>query len=65
MYLDCADSATIVRYQPLGILKGITTNPTLLKRQGGRRGVTDIGECTIPEDFRNKRIHRCWQIDKT
>ena len=37
MYLDCADSATIVRYQPLGILKGITTNPTLLKRQGGAR----------------------------
>ena len=27
--------------------------------------VTDIGERTIPEDFRNKRIHRCWQIDKT
>ena len=27
--------------------------------------VTAIGERTIPEDFRNKRIHRCWQIDKT
>lgn len=26
--------------------------------------VTDIGDRTIPDDFRNKRIHRCWQIDK-
>ncbi|NLK46169.1 MAG: rRNA (guanine-N2)-methyltransferase [Treponema sp.] len=25
--------------------------------------VTDITEKTIPEDFRNKRIHRCWKIE--
>ena len=24
--------------------------------------VTDITDSTIPEDFRNKHIHRCWQI---
>ena len=23
---------------------------------------TDISEETIPEDFRNHRIHRCWRI---
>ena len=37
MYLDSADPAAIARYQPLGILKGITTNPTILKKQGGVR----------------------------
>ena len=37
MYLDSADPAAIARYLPLGILKGITTNPTLLKKQGGAR----------------------------
>jgi len=26
--------------------------------------ITDISEITIPEDFRNKKIHRCWKIDK-
>lgn len=37
MYLDSADPAAIARYLPLGILKGITTNPTLLKKQGSAR----------------------------
>ena len=37
MYLDSADPAAIARYLPLGILKGITTNPTLLKKQGDAR----------------------------
>ena len=37
MYLDSADPAAIARYLPLGILKGITTNPTLLKKQGNAR----------------------------
>ncbi len=27
--------------------------------------ITDITEKTIPEDFRNKKIHRCWKIEKT
>ena len=26
-------------------------------------GVSDISAHTIPEDFRNKRIHRCWLIE--
>lgn len=26
--------------------------------------VSDISEKTIPEDFRNKRIHRCWKIHR-
>ncbi len=26
--------------------------------------ITDITDMTIPEDFRNKKIHRCWKIDK-
>ena len=26
-------------------------------------GVSDISAQTIPEDFRNKRIHRCWLIE--
>lgn len=26
--------------------------------------VTDITEKSIPEDFRNKKIHRCWKIEK-
>jgi 23S rRNA (cytosine1962-C5)-methyltransferase len=25
----------------------------------------EITRQTIPEDFRNKRIHRCWRIVKT
>ena len=37
MYLDSAAPAAIARYQPLGILKGITTNPTILKKQGSAR----------------------------
>ena len=37
MYLDSADPAAIAHYLPLGILKGITTNPTLLKKQGSAR----------------------------
>ena len=37
MYLDSADPAAIARYLPLGILKGITTNQTLLKKQGSAR----------------------------
>ena len=24
----------------------------------------DITEVTIPEDFKNKKIHKCWQIKK-
>ncbi len=26
--------------------------------------ITDITDQTIPEDFRNKKIHRCWMIEK-
>ena len=37
MYLDSADPAAIAQNGKLGILKGVTTNPTLLKRQGGAR----------------------------
>ena len=31
------------------------------------RGVTirEISKQTVPEDFRNKRIHRCWRMQKT
>jgi 23S rRNA (cytosine1962-C5)-methyltransferase len=27
--------------------------------------VTDISAKTIPEDFRNQKIHRCWQMEKS
>ena len=37
MYLDTANLADIQHYRDLGILKGITTNPTILKKQGGAR----------------------------
>lgn len=26
--------------------------------------ITDITASTIPEDFRNKKIHRCWKLEK-
>ena len=26
--------------------------------------VRDISKQTVPEDFRNKRIHRCWRLHK-
>jgi 23S rRNA (guanine2445-N2)-methyltransferase / 23S rRNA (guanine2069-N7)-methyltransferase len=26
--------------------------------------VREISKQTVPEDFRNKRIHRCWRIVK-
>ena len=25
-------------------------------------GITEISEQTVPPDFRNRRIHRCWRI---
>ena len=25
--------------------------------------IREIGKQTVPDDFRNKRIHRCWRID--
>ena len=28
----------------------------------GEMIVKDITESTIPEDFKNKKIHKCWQI---
>ena len=27
--------------------------------------IIEISKQTVPEDFRNKRIHRCWRIEKT
>ena len=37
MYLDSADPAASRRYGKLGIFKGITTNPTLIKKSGNTR----------------------------
>lgn len=43
-----------------------STNSTKLKMNESLVSgvITDITESTIPEDFRNKRIHRCWKIQK-
>jgi len=41
--------------------KKLFFEPALLNNAGT---ITDITELTIPEDFRNKKIHRCWKINK-
>jgi 23S rRNA (cytosine1962-C5)-methyltransferase len=40
--------------------KKLFFEPALLNNAGT---ITDITELTIPEDFRNKKIHRCWKIN--
>ena len=30
----------------------------------GFESIREISKQTVPEDFRNKRIHRCWRMEK-
>jgi 23S rRNA (cytosine1962-C5)-methyltransferase len=51
--------------RPGGVLY-FSTNFRDFELTGGTDGFTaeDITEASIPEDFRNRRIHRCWRMAK-
>ena len=56
-------NASLKALNPGGVLYFSTNSAKLKMNVSLVSGVvTDITESTIPEDFRNKRIHRCWQI---
>ncbi len=56
-------NAALKALNPGGVLYFSTNSAKLKMNESLISGVvTDITESTIPEDFRNKHIHRCWQI---
>jgi 23S rRNA G2069 N7-methylase RlmK/C1962 C5-methylase RlmI len=52
--------------RPGGVLYFSTNDRrfSLPEAAAARFSVQDISERTIPEDFRNRRIHACWQLTK-
>lgn len=58
--------AALKALTPDGVLY-FSTNSAKLKFDASlvSGNVLDITEKTIPEDFRNKRIHRCWKIQQS
>jgi 23S rRNA (guanine2445-N2)-methyltransferase / 23S rRNA (guanine2069-N7)-methyltransferase len=58
---------TLLRLTPGGVIY-FSTNFRRFKFDGERlpdAAFIEISKHTIPEDFRNKRIHRCWRIVKS
>ena len=56
-------NAALKALNPSGVLYFSTNSAKLKMNEALVSGVvTDITDLTIPEDFRNKRIHRCWKI---
>jgi 23S rRNA (cytosine1962-C5)-methyltransferase len=60
--IDCC----LDRLRPGGRLY-FSTNSRKLRWEPGlvHAAVEDITEATIPPDFRNAKIHRCWRLNKT
>jgi 23S rRNA (cytosine1962-C5)-methyltransferase len=59
-------AATLEVLRPAGVLFFSTNSRRFKFDEGALAGATarEITKHTIPEDFRNKRIHRCWKISK-
>ena len=56
-------NAALKTLNPGGVIYFSTNSAKLKMNEALVSGiVTDITDSTIPEDFRNKRIHRCWKI---
>ncbi|GAG67149.1 unnamed protein product, partial [marine sediment metagenome] len=55
IFLDTADVKAILKYNNLGVLTGVTTNPTLLKHAGFSSDIEMIKE--IREVFQKGEIH--------
>jgi 23S rRNA (cytosine1962-C5)-methyltransferase len=65
---DYADviAATLERITPGGVVYFSTNSRRFKFDEAAVQGAAwhEISRQTVPEDFRNKRIHRCWRIVK-
>jgi 23S rRNA G2069 N7-methylase RlmK/C1962 C5-methylase RlmI len=59
-------AATLANMKPGGVVFFSTNSRRFRFDEAAAAGATyrEISKHTVPEDFRNKRIHRCWRIVK-
>jgi 23S rRNA (cytosine1962-C5)-methyltransferase len=59
-------AATLEHMAPRGIVFFSTNSRRFKFEESAIRGASyrEVSKQTVPEDFRNKRIHRCWRIVK-
>ena len=57
----------IAHMAPEGVIFYSTNSRRFKLNEAALAGVTirEISKQTVPEDFRNKRIHRCWRLQKS
>ena len=44
IFLDSGDVREVEKYMRMGIIRGVTTNPTILLKDGVKGGITEIKE---------------------
>ena len=47
IFLDTGNIKEISKYHKMGIIRGVTTNPTILLQDGVKGGLKAIKECTV------------------
>lgn len=47
IYLDTGDIEQVKKFHRMGIIRGVTTNPTILLKSGIKGGIKEVKECSI------------------
>jgi len=47
LFLDTGNIAEIKKFMAMGIVRGVTTNPTILVKAGLKSGIEEIKKCTV------------------
>ena len=47
IFLDTGDIGEIKKYHAMGIIRGVTTNPTILLQHGVKGGLAAVKKCTV------------------